>query len=705
MPVIRFVKSILAAVILLHFMVFSVSALEYSLSGDIYPVTDESSGRWNAEISDGYAAWTENVGSGQKIVLFDYLNETETSLSESVCSDYSLALSGKYVVWSERKDFDSPYLLVLYNISGGNKSYVSYCPSNQGEADISGDYVVWLDGRYSGFTNIFLKDLATGESGLIRQSLTGDKKSPKIDGNDFYWVEKGVLYRQSVFGGSPVEITCNVSGDISVSDGNVAWEGKSDVYYSVYVYDSADNKITVLSGKGYDLRHPRVYNDSVVYEDYKNGDSDVYMYDLYTETPASVYKGSGDQVNPDIFGDRIIWTDKSGGKSIIAGFTADEEAKPDVDFSVTGTSAKNGLPPLEVHFIGQSTMALGSSSECHWDFGDGETSSEGSPVHIYEKPGIYNVSLTVKNNNGNKTVEKDNYIKVGELPVAAFTDEGTVGVAPYITRFHDISAGEIDNRTWDFGDGVWSSLKNPYHKYNNAGTYTVTLTVRNEYGGDTVTKEDLVDVGGAPRAAFVYGYAKNSTEKRPVIIFTDVSSGNPGSWMWSFGDGKTSDEKNPVHVYETPGIYDVSLTVSNRYAEDTYAQKGVVQVSLSSYPLKEVIVVPQEAGLLPGESMQFVAAGKDTAGRSSIINPVWSVSDPSVASVDRLGVLTAKSPGETDILCEYQGVTGNASVVVGEETYARSRCLPALVISDMPEELSDDLKKLVAIFYRSSEKK
>ncbi|MDI3485794.1 MAG: large repetitive protein, partial [Methanolobus sp.] len=54
-----------------------------------------------------------------------------------------------------------------------------------------------------------------------------------------------------------------------------------------------------------------------------------------------------------------------------------------------------------------------------------------------------------------------------------------------------------------------------------------------------------------------------------TVQFTDISTNNPDSWEWDFGDGSSSTESNPVHTYSTPGSYNVSLTVSNEWGEDT----------------------------------------------------------------------------------------------------------------------------------------
>jgi len=60
----------------------------------------------------------------------------------------------------------------------------------------------------------------------------------------------------------------------------------------------------------------------------------------------------------------------------------------------------------------------------------------------------------------------------------------------------------------------------------------------------------------------------------------------PTSWFWEFGDGNTSTEQNPTHIYSNPGLYTVSLTVSNQYGSDTETKTFYVEVT--SVPVSEI---------------------------------------------------------------------------------------------------------------------
>ncbi len=157
-------------------------------------------------------------------------------------------------------------------------------------------------------------------------------------------------------------------------------------------------------------------------------------------------------------------------------------------------------------------------------------------------------------------------------PTADFTSGARAGSVPLAVKFTDTSKGGPTSWSWDFGDGGTSTSASPTHTYTAAGVYTVTLTVRNAYGSDSETKVGFVTAGGKPDADFT------ADERRGVkpftVNFTDLSTGNPTSWAWDFGDGTTSTEQNPVHVYQLEGAYDVSLTVKNSYGTDTEKKTG-----------------------------------------------------------------------------------------------------------------------------------
>ncbi len=174
-----------------------------------------------------------------------------------------------------------------------------------------------------------------------------------------------------------------------------------------------------------------------------------------------------------------------------------------------------------------------------WEFGDGATSTEQNPSHNYISRGLYTVKLTVTNAYGSSTKTKENYIAIGLAPKADFSADPTTGNQPLAVAFTDRSTGHPTSWNWNFGDGKESSAQNPVHTYWTSGEFTVTLTASNQYGTSDTSKAYFIHVIPPLQAKFV---ADPKAGKVPLLVkFTDMSTGNPESWDWDFGDGSTSD--------------------------------------------------------------------------------------------------------------------------------------------------------------------
>jgi PKD repeat protein len=214
------------------------------------------------------------------------------------------------------------------------------------------------------------------------------------------------------------------------------------------------------------------------------------------------------------------------------------------------TSAVHGLTVL---FTDQSS---GSPSSWTWSFGDGTGSSLQSPSHTYAVAGTYTVSLTVANASGvsNGASQFVNVGVTGQPPQAAFAFQAS-GLT---VIFADHSTGGPTGWLWNFGDNGISTLQNPTHVYQAAGTYSVILTASNTSGSSMATQFVTVSLGTPPQASFTF------QASGLAVAFADTSTGSPTSWSWNFGDGTSLDTRqNPSHTYAAAGTYTVTLTAAN----------------------------------------------------------------------------------------------------------------------------------------------
>ncbi|MDW5549309.1 PKD domain-containing protein, partial [Methanosarcina sp.] len=146
------------------------------------------------------------------------------------------------------------------------------------------------------------------------------------------------------------------------------------------------------------------------------------------------------------------------------------------------SNVTSGNAPLTVQFTDLSENA----EKWNWDFGDGNISTEQSPVHTYSGAGEYTVTLTVSTLNGTNSTSLTVIALHPVLPVAKFSSNVTSGNAPLTVQFTDLSEN-AEKWNWDFGDGNISTEQSPVHTYSATGEYIVIFTAANENGQSTKT--------------------------------------------------------------------------------------------------------------------------------------------------------------------------------------------------------------------------
>ena len=202
---------------------------------------------------------------------------------------------------------------------------------------------------------------------------------------------------------------------------------------------------------------------------------------------------------------------------------------PAVDFTFNAGCAND-----TVHFVSSASVNMTTTVSWLWQFGDGSTSTESDPFHVYAMPGFYNVSLTITDTSGCDNT-KTRIVPVTQAPVAAFA-ASSLSCSGLPVAFNDMSStsnGSISSWHWNFDDGTDTTIYAPSnpdieHVFAIAGTYNVTLSISTTAGcEDDVTL--AVTVNFAPVAAFE---VQGNCPGQPAI-FTDQSQATGGSTIVS----------------------------------------------------------------------------------------------------------------------------------------------------------------------------
>jgi PKD repeat protein len=249
------------------------------------------------------------------------------------------------------------------------------------------------------------------------------------------------------------------------------------------------------------------------------------------------------------------------------------------DFSASATQI---VPGGSVTFTADTPYA---PDTYFWEFlgGDPGTSTSANPTVAYYNEGEWDVILTLTNAFGEETIVKAGYILVSDAPIANFSGEPLIINPGGEVQFTDLSQGVIETWTWTFEGGTPATFNGqnpPAIVYSEPGTYDVTLTVSNSEGSDTKDMTDYIHVGLAPEADFDATF--EIVDFSAVYTFSDLSENNPATWAWTFENGNpaSSAAQNPVITYFENGEFDVSLTVTNIFGEDTEIKVGFVNITL-----------------------------------------------------------------------------------------------------------------------------
>lgn len=231
---------------------------------------------------------------------------------------------------------------------------------------------------------------------------------------------------------------------------------------------------------------------------------------------------------------------------------------PTSNFAFPGTG---GCAPVSVNFTDAGSFIVGANiKDYRWDFGDGDTllKTTAGAAHTYTAPGSYSVKQIVTDSIGCK----DSLIKSAAINIyksTAFFSAPDSGCLLAPVSFKNSSTGATDY-LWQFGDGATSTVMSPDHAYTAVGTYTIKMIASEPHGcADSLTR--IIKINAIPNASFTVDDSFAVCFPH-LVNFTNTSTG-ASSYLWTFGDGASSEVVSPSSPYTAAGLYTVKLLAKN----------------------------------------------------------------------------------------------------------------------------------------------
>jgi len=381
----------------------------------------------------------------------------------------------------------------------------------------------------------------------------------------------------------------------------------------------------------------------VHFKDESTSNPTYWKWELGNGTTSYFQNPSATYFNPGTYTVKLVVMNGAAVDSIIKIGYITVYASPVVDFVASDTT---GCYPLNVSFTDKSAPGDGSILKWLWDFGDGSTDSIQHPLHTYSNLGNYNVSLQVKNTTGCvSTLTRINFIQLRNGVEAGFSFSNPNSCKPpTIINFFNSSAGTgLLNYQWDFGDGVSSNQITPAHTYNSAGSYTVKLITRNNFGCvDSVVKSQAISIGTV-NADFSIPTQICAGQTFQLI---NRSQPTPQIANWNFGDGTYSTEMDPPKKYLLPGNFIIKLVSDFGACKDSVSKNILV----IDKPIANFSAVNTKACTAP-LTTDFTASA---SGASSY---KWLFGDGDSSSIENPSHIY-KSIGSFDVTLIVKNVSG-----------------------------------------------
>lgn len=346
----------------------------------------------------------------------------------------------------------------------------------------------------------------------------------------------------------------------------------------------------------------------------------------YTATIMAQVRSTG-LAHDQILLDQAHLTDANGGDQVLQLETTVH------DSPTVGLSTFNDSPTeLGDRTTLSASMTSGTNAVYTWDFGDGSPLQAGTPIkHTYPATGTYTARVTATNSVSSQA--QVTTVTITDVPPAASFISSSPDILGQTTIFQSTSTGTNLTHHWDFGDGsppVSSRTPIITHTYTYTDTYTAVLILTNSAGSSTAVGTVDIVSHPDPRIASFTSSSPDEIGQTTVFINTSQDGGDEEenvSYAWIFGDGTISAARHPTHTYAAVGTYLVSLTITNRFASDTFSDT----VLIGDVPISGLSIEEDSPTILDAVT---TLSGTTTSGTN--ISYLWTLGDGTLGTGQNL---------------------------------------------------------------------
>jgi gliding motility-associated-like protein len=348
------------------------------------------------------------------------------------------------------------------------------------------------------------------------------------------------------------------------------------------------------------------------------------------ENPSTNYSSEG---NYDV---QLIASSGFGCKDTLV-LPVEIVSAPDIEFTLNQEVGCDGF------ILEPTDQTIAFDPQYNWDFGNGQTSAQQIPDFDVIYPASlfsdtnYVVTLTVSNICGSESLSDS--ILIHPYPVAEFGFMIDTVCDPYQVQFENVSYGEPLSYFWDFGNDSLSTEPFPGEQLYDVDTlpidYPITLIAENSCGADTITQFLTV----SPIVVNSNFNTSSAIGCPPFEVnFDDYST--PGVFIeWDFGDGNVSTIENPVHTFDSTGIYLVKQYVNNGCATDS----SEIEITVLEAP---EVSFESTGPFCSNQAVEFSNTSLDLSGSqwyfgsidsSNLVNPSFLFPEPGNYTVTLIG--------------------------------------------------------------------